>query len=702
MFAPPQKKLELASRLTARLEQSAFVNRSSALQKLAHLATRANDSPGQRKLTAHARTLDRSSSSPVQLTISVSKEQIAYQNSEAAYGGLKSSTHTTLSGKFSGDNDTLIRFFLYYFDRENEIFAKFIDLEYDILHKLENGCGGVSSRKILQGLQINPDMESLYNLMTSKQFFGTDVEEEKKGPSDAKAVFKDALRNGYRNFDTAAIYTMSNGASSLNALWEAARELGIARDQITVLHKVVHETKDHTTLDDQLRGAHATLGNLPDILMLHEITSLEQARTDLSKLTHLVRTASAKSVGVSNVAFADLEVLYRQSVEEGAPIKYVENRFNPYYNDTEVREFCNRHAIRYLGYGVIGSAQKGVCHHDGEGLPSQYLVALSDPRLQKLASGLFLPNGEPIGVGELLYVWAAHKGVSSILYSSDAGRQAKNYAAQNIRLSAEQISLIDKLVLTRRNIAEEEWGQSASAQALKRLFATVTDPTVWFLLQEICDSGSGELVNALALRILSDSSLDSEIDRKLEAFALNIVRLAADLQAKANARRKHWFADMKELFRSIALGAKTSREIFDLAYEWALKSAYVGGDAQNARQRIEQIVNGTYVPTAPVTTTGTRNAENAARERAARAASVPEVRTERAALEATIQGLGHSQVYQQFMPVDESARGGWMVALLRVTVVDGTQVVDRHDPTAKYEIHVQDRDRKLYRLNRLA
>ncbi|WP_049783804.1 aldo/keto reductase [Acaryochloris marina] len=648
-------------------------------------------------------TSDFNANVPIQAKIVVSKEQITYPDWENAYKGLKQSTSLTLSGKFTDKDDWMIRFVLYAMDQENEKFVNFMNFEAVVLDRITKGCCNATRHRILSGLEINNDFETLYNALTSRQFFGADVGKETT-PKEAKNIFKNALQQGYRRFDTASIYTMEGGGSTLEALMAAAKELTISREELTILYKVKPEKGK--SIDGQMESSKNALSNLPDILMLHEIDDIEKAKKDLGDLIELVKIGNSKAVGVSNVNAIYLDILYQFSLQKQVPITYVENRFTPYYPDTEVRDYCKKNGIKYLGFGIIGSAQKGVCENDGQGLPSQYLVALMDPRLQKLAEKWGLKNEASNGVGELLYAWSAHKGVAPVAYSSDPGRQAKNYAAKNIRLTRKNLAEIDAIVLKPRNIEEKEWGDSESEVALKSLFASLTHPTAWFLMSEVCDSGGGKLVNAIAMRIIDEFKESKKQKEKLQNFVWNFMRFAADLQAKANPQRKKWFSSMKGLFRAMSEAAQKSPKIFDLSYEWAMRSSEKGGDAQNAIQRVEQVLNGEYVPSHdPLTESGKSNLEEKKKKDELKALSIKEAKFEKVSLTETIENLTIQEVNKQFTPEDESYKiFMWIPDLMKMQIngksIDGTIVLSRKEKI-RYKIYVQSKNPKLYRLEKI-
>ena len=509
----------------------------------------------------------------VQRKITVGKEQLEYSTPEQAFAALRSTFPDAPEAEF--------RFHLRQLSEADTGFHNVVTLRHELERRLRSG-----------------------HMVGTQAHYGTDLG---INASKEQAVdnFKAALKAGFRHFDAATFYTMGVGGCSVIALAEAAKECGVGPDELRILFKVLRPDALRDIMDpieDQVEKANTTLSHYPDTLVLHEVTDLEEGKADLGKLIALVKTNRGKAVGVSNVSMPFLEPLYLHSVNLGVPIKFVQNRFNPYHNDTELRAFCDDHAIQYMGYSVLGSAQQGVCLEDGQGDPRQYLVPLQDPRVLALASKYHL------AAGAMLLSWTHQKGVSAVTFTGSGQKRSEdNLAASKTPLSLEVMNALDEIVTRPPESTTRDFG---GKQGLSKLYAALLDPTAWFIMDELGKADGGAVIlDDLANQIVQRNPEAGPQRDALLNFALNLVRFAADLQSPANKRgEKQWHVVMKEQWAGLASAAGSGADaVRELCTEWACKNAEQGGHAQNAYQDLEQIITGVYVPARPITVTGRNN-----------------------------------------------------------------------------------------------
>lgn len=509
----------------------------------------------------------------VQRKITVGKEQIEYGTPEQAFTALRSTFPDAPEAEF--------RFHLKQLSDADTGFYNFVNLRHELDRRLRSG-----------------------HMVGTQAHYGTDLA---IGTTKEAAIenFKAALKAGFRHFDTATFYTMGVGECSVIALAEAAKECGVPPGELHVLFKVLRpdEARDITDpIVDQVEKAYTTLSHYPDTLVLHEVTDLEEGKADLEELIELVKNNKGKAVGVSNVSMPFLDPLYRHSVTLGVPIKVVQNRFNPYHTDAELRAFCDGHAIQYMGYSVLGSAQQGVCHEDGQGDPRQYLVPLQDPRVGALADKYHL------SAGAMLLSWTHQKGVSAVTFTGSGPKRSEdNLAASKTPLPLALMNELDAIMTRPANPMTRDFGDK---QGLPKLYAALRDPTAWYIMDELGQAAGGALIlDELANQIVRRNPVAGPQKDALLNFALNLVRFAADLQSPANKRgEKPWHEVMKEQWAGLASAAGDGSDaVRELCIEWACKNSEQGGHAQNALQDLEQIIAGKYVPARPITDTGRGN-----------------------------------------------------------------------------------------------
>ena len=450
------------------------------------------------------------------------------------------------------------------------------------------------------------------------QPFGTDIAAAYQQPQEQVAIFKQALEAGYRVFDSAATY------ETLENLWAAVKALRIPRDELTIIYKIKptddvaleqeaqqHETgpQDHVTgvkarraradkVESKLAKAQGALdGALPDVLMLHDLAAdLEVVEATLRKFAGLVKAGKAKAVGVSNASKVELELLQPIAIDAGAPIRYVQNRASPYHRDDDVRQYCADNGIQYMAYGMMGSAQVGACAgvgDEGEGLPTQYLLARHDPRLQQLA------RQRGISEGELLLAWAQARGIAPVTFTSRSDQAQKNFERAAQPLPPQLAQQLDEMFVTPSAQANERVTQMDDGP-LKALYAANPDPTAWYILDTLRTADGGEaLLTTTAAAVRGAHPEGEEQAHALHNFSLKLVRHVADIQSviqrmqteragviKANEGKEEpdpvpvvpyrtWLDALLPAFRDLAAAAEAPH-VLNLFIDWAKRSALIG------------------------------------------------------------------------------------------------------------------------------
>lgn len=68
-------------------------------------------------------------------------------------------------------------------------------------------------------------------------------------------------------------------------------------------------------------------------------------------MEEMQKKGKIRSLGVSNFYIQDLEELVKLAT---VPVSTVQNWFDPFHQDRQVRKFCQEHNIRYIGYSTLG------------------------------------------------------------------------------------------------------------------------------------------------------------------------------------------------------------------------------------------------------------------------------------------------------------------------------------------------------------
>jgi diketogulonate reductase-like aldo/keto reductase len=424
-----------------------------------------------------------------------------------------------------------------------------------------------------------------------KQAFGTDISKH-KSREEKKKIIAQALDAGYRLLDCAALY------ETFDVVSECLKEKQLV-DQTLILYKVKPDEVS------AVNKARQKLGRWPDILMLHELADTQTATlAAMTSLSSRIRSGCGRFLGLSNVTSLDeLRVLCEAARRNRVPVTYLQNRFSPYYQDTEIRAYCRDQGIVYMAYGLMGSRQLGACHGEGDGLPTLYLLPTLDARLEKLATSLVLQDDQsrgPATTGELLLFWAIVQGVVPVAFSTHAERVRCNLRANE--LSSSPIFLKMEELFSTPHIERRSVIHGRSP-AVKALYHALRDPTAWWLLDELVPVAE-PLLTSMVERV---GVMKTELLRNM---SYNLIRFAADLQSNG---MPDWLVSMKEEFRKLSRETQSPRssdkkkKAYDLCFEWLMKDAMKGGGVKEAPDRPEEILSGTYKPAAPVTTVGRLN-----------------------------------------------------------------------------------------------
>jgi diketogulonate reductase-like aldo/keto reductase len=235
-----------------------------------------------------------------------------------------------------------------------------------------------------------------------------------------KAV-DNALKNGYRHIDTAAIYHNEEvvGKALVTSL--------IPREQVFVTTKLWNS--DHG-YDHAIKACHASLARLGldyvDLYLIH--WPVQGKRKDTWRaLETLLEDGKCKSIGVSNYMAHHLEELLGYCKVPPA-VNQIE--LHPYIFSTraETIDLCRNAGIIPVAYSPL---TKG--------------VKLGDPRLQKIAS----KYGK--STAQLLIRWALQQGFAAIPKSSVISRIIENINVFDFEISAndmEELNSLDENLVT--------------------------------------------------------------------------------------------------------------------------------------------------------------------------------------------------------------------------------------------------------------
>lgn len=252
-------------------------------------------------------------------------------------------------------------------------------------------------------------------------------------PSDTLPAIVSALQSGYRLFDTAQIY----GTEA--AVGEAIRMSNIPRSDFTIVTKLHPQYHGY---DSTISSVESSMNNLQtdyiDVFLIHtkecnagyfkcpEGSPRGTWQDSWRAMELLNKQGKIHSVGVSNFDVMDLKELLNITT---VPVSVIQNWFDPFHQDANVRQFCAKHGIHYMGYSTLGSQW------------TTYGGMDSNPVLTSVTFFEIASHYEFV-VPQVILRWAMHLNVTVIPRSRDSRHILLNFKSLDIELTANEIQTI--------------------------------------------------------------------------------------------------------------------------------------------------------------------------------------------------------------------------------------------------------------------
>jgi 2,5-diketo-D-gluconate reductase A len=232
---------------------------------------------------------------------------------------------------------------------------------------------------------------------------------------EVAGVIHNALDNGYRSIDTAAIYGNEEGVG------EGIRTASVSRDELFITTKVWN---DRQGFDETLRAADESLKRLGlesvDLYLIHWPAPARNAYVDTWRaMIRLKEEGRAKSIGVSNFHVPHLQRLFD---ETGVVPVLNQIELHPLLQQKELREFNAAHGIVTESWSPL--ARAGI---------------LDDPTI----TGLAQKHGKT--PAQIILRWHIELGLVVIPKSVNPQRIRENIAVFDFQLDTEDLAAIERL-----------------------------------------------------------------------------------------------------------------------------------------------------------------------------------------------------------------------------------------------------------------
>jgi diketogulonate reductase-like aldo/keto reductase len=227
---------------------------------------------------------------------------------------------------------------------------------------------------------------------------------------DLKRAVAEALKDGYRHFDTATIYH--------NEEWlgEALAQSDVKREDLFITSKVWNS---NTTYDETIAAFHESLKKLQtdylDLYLIHWPS--EGYNEKWRAMESLYNDGLIKSIGVSNFEKPHLEKLMTTATIKPT-VDQIET--HPYFQQKELHEYLKSLDIVHEAWGPLGQGKSNV---------------LEDPVLTKIA------EDHNKTVAQVILRWHLQRDIIVIPKSVHEERIAQNIDVFDFTLSEEDMSM---------------------------------------------------------------------------------------------------------------------------------------------------------------------------------------------------------------------------------------------------------------------
>ena len=272
----------------------------------------------------------------------------------------------------------------------------------------------------------------------TKMVFGN-----KQDPQALTESFNEAIKLGFLNWDTAAVYGMGSCEKFLGGLIADHPEVFIST-------KFMPSKKyKKGALTKSFEESMSRLGrNYADLFWIHVPNALEQ---NLAEAIPLMKAGGIKSLGVSNVSLAHIKLAQEILAKEGLKLGAVQNHFSIIRNDRKtIIDYCNENGIKYYAYMVLEQgALAGLYSYDNP-FPAFSFRSFLFPRKNfKKIEGLLanmrdVASKYNIDPSQVPILWVMAKGANPIVGITKPSHAKKLAAAIDVELTAEEVDMLTK------------------------------------------------------------------------------------------------------------------------------------------------------------------------------------------------------------------------------------------------------------------
>lgn len=272
---------------------------------------------------------------------------------------------------------------------------------------------------------------------------GSMVFGKKQDPDVLKSSFEAAVKLGFLNWDTAAVYGMGSCEKLLGSFIKGRKDIFIStkffpnkKYKSGALTKSFGESMERLGIDTC------------DLFWIHVPNNLEE---NISEAVPLMKAGKIKFLGISNVSLEHIHIAEKELAKEGLKLGAVQNHFSLIRNDQQhIIDYCNANGIRYYAYMVLEQgALSG--HYDAKHhFPTFSMRGMTFPKSKFIKiEGLIkvmrdIAAKHNIDSSQIPILWALSKGALPIVGITKPSHAQKLAEASGVVLTDEELELIEK------------------------------------------------------------------------------------------------------------------------------------------------------------------------------------------------------------------------------------------------------------------
>lgn len=277
--------------------------------------------------------------------------------------------------------------------------------------------------------------------------FGTAAVTNNDGEITKVAVIE-AIKSGYRHFDTASIY---GSEEALGEAIEEALQLGLigSRDELFITSKLwVTDNFPHLVLPALQKSLQTMKLEYLDLYLIHWPISVKPGNWELPYAEELITTFDlkgvwtsmeecqklglTKSIGVSNFTRKKLEDLLSFAI---IPPSVNQVEMNPVWHQKKLKEYCEAKGIIITAFSPLGA--KGASWGSNEVMDSEILKQIAEEHGKNIA--------------QVCLRWLYEQGVTMAVKSYNKERMKQNLEIFDWSLTKDDHEKIDQIKQIRVN-----------------------------------------------------------------------------------------------------------------------------------------------------------------------------------------------------------------------------------------------------------